>query len=78
MFPFLLEELEIQSPFCSGYFDLGGLCCHIGDKHPLDAKNGVYTVCGVRVGLGMVTHITLHHGNIFNISFLSSYGSTSY
>ncbi|KAK9076996.1 hypothetical protein SSX86_005331 [Deinandra increscens subsp. villosa] len=31
---------EIQCPFCSGYFDLGGLCCHIGEEHPLDAKNG--------------------------------------
>ncbi|KAD4179581.1 hypothetical protein E3N88_28172 [Mikania micrantha] len=69
---------EIKCPFCSGYFDLGGLCCHIGDEHPLDAKNGVCPVCGVRVGLGMITHITLHHGNIFKISFLSIYGSTSY
>ncbi|KAK1430033.1 hypothetical protein QVD17_12494 [Tagetes erecta] len=33
---------EIQCPFCSGYFDLGGLCCHIGDEHPLDAKNGPF------------------------------------
>ncbi|KAD4179613.1 hypothetical protein E3N88_28204 [Mikania micrantha] len=66
---------EIQCPFCSGYFGLGGLCCHIGDEHPHDAKNGVCPVCGVRVGLGMVTHITLHHGNIFKISFLSIYGN---
>ncbi|XP_076950169.1 protein DEHYDRATION-INDUCED 19 homolog 6-like [Bidens hawaiensis] len=59
---------EFQCPFCSDYFDLGGLCCHIGDEHPLDAMNGVCPVCGVRfVGLDIVTHITLHHGNLFKM-----------
>ncbi|ONK64910.1 uncharacterized protein A4U43_C07F31380 [Asparagus officinalis] len=27
-------------PFCFEYFDIIGLCCHIDDEHPVDAKNG--------------------------------------
>ncbi|KAM3250399.1 hypothetical protein P3L10_004468 [Capsicum annuum] len=26
--------------FCSEYFDIVGLCCHINDEHPVEAKNG--------------------------------------
>ncbi|XP_076936771.1 protein DEHYDRATION-INDUCED 19 homolog 6-like [Bidens hawaiensis] len=84
---------EFQCPFCSDYFDLGGLCCHIGDEHPLGTVSKskirlmqydlvacltrqcclihismVCPVCGVRfVGLDIVTHITLHHGNLFKM-----------
>lgn len=31
----------------------------------------VCPICAVRVGVDMVAHITLQHGNIFKISFLS-------
>lgn len=32
---------EFPCPFCSEYFDIVGLCCHIDDEHPMEAKNGV-------------------------------------
>ncbi|KAL4303755.1 hypothetical protein GQ457_10G013140 [Hibiscus cannabinus] len=54
---------EFSCPFCSEYFDIVGLCCHIDDEHPTEAKNGVCPVCAVRVGVDMVAHITLQHGN---------------
>ncbi|XP_057961378.1 protein DEHYDRATION-INDUCED 19 homolog 3-like isoform X3 [Malania oleifera] len=36
------EELreEFPCPFCTEYFDIVGLCCHIDDEHPVEAKNG--------------------------------------
>ncbi|KAI6684957.1 hypothetical protein NL676_030870 [Syzygium grande] len=60
---------EFSCPFCSEYFDIVGLCCHMDDEHPMEAKNGVCPVCTMRVGVDMVAHITLQHGNIFKISF---------
>lgn len=32
---------EYPCPFCSDYFDIVGLCCHIDDEHPIEAKNEV-------------------------------------
>lgn len=32
---------EFPCPFCSEYYDIVGLCCHIDDEHPMEAKNGV-------------------------------------
>lgn len=58
---------EYPCPFCSEYFDIVGLCCHIDDEHPLEAKNGVCPICAMRVGIDMVAHITLQHGNIFKL-----------
>ncbi|XP_022742257.1 protein DEHYDRATION-INDUCED 19 homolog 3-like [Durio zibethinus] len=58
---------EFPCPFCSEYFDIVGLCCHIDDEHPVEAKNGVCPVCSMRVGVDMVAHITLQHGNIFKM-----------
>lgn len=58
---------EFPCPFCSEYFDIVGLCCHIDDEHPVEAKNGVCPVCAIRVGVDMVAHITLQHGNIFKV-----------
>ncbi|XP_038714730.1 protein DEHYDRATION-INDUCED 19 homolog 3-like isoform X5 [Tripterygium wilfordii] len=31
---------EFPCPFCSEYFDIVGLSCHIDDEHPVEAKNG--------------------------------------
>ncbi|KAG9155606.1 hypothetical protein Leryth_017027 [Lithospermum erythrorhizon] len=64
---------EYSCPFCSEFFDIVGLCCHIDDEHPVEAKNGVCPVCAMRVGVDMVAHITLQHGNIFKISFWAFY-----
>ncbi|XP_057961377.1 protein DEHYDRATION-INDUCED 19 homolog 3-like isoform X2 [Malania oleifera] len=63
------EELreEFPCPFCTEYFDIVGLCCHIDDEHPVEAKNGVCPICTMRVGVDMVAHITLQHGNIFKL-----------
>ncbi|KAI9186780.1 hypothetical protein LWI28_020771 [Acer negundo] len=58
---------EFPCPFCSEYYDIVGLCCHIDDEHPAEAKNGVCPVCSMRVGYDMVAHITLQHGNIFKM-----------
>lgn len=58
---------EFPCPFCSEFFDIVGLCCHIDDEHPAEAKNGVCPVCAMRVGIDMVAHITLQHGNIFKM-----------
>ncbi|KAJ7973300.1 Protein DEHYDRATION-INDUCED 19 like [Quillaja saponaria] len=58
---------EFPCPFCTEYFDIVGLCCHIDEEHPVDAKNGVCPVCSMRVGVDMVAHITLQHGSIFKM-----------
>lgn len=39
-----LEEdakAEFICPFCADEFDMVGLCCHIDEDHPVEAKNGV-------------------------------------
>ncbi|KAL8171796.1 hypothetical protein V2J09_023600 [Rumex salicifolius] len=57
-------------PYCSEYFDIVGLCCHIDDEHPLEAKNGVCPVCANKVGIDMKE---LREGN-----FQSLFGGSSY
>ena len=32
---------EFLCPFCAEDFDVVGLCCHIDEEHPVEAKNGV-------------------------------------
>ena len=32
---------EYACPFCSDYFDILSLCCHIDEDHPMDTINGV-------------------------------------
>ncbi|CAN7035982.1 unnamed protein product, partial [Brassica rapa subsp. trilocularis] len=32
---------EYACPFCSDYFDIVSLCCHIDDDHCMDTINGV-------------------------------------
>ncbi|CAH9087448.1 unnamed protein product [Cuscuta europaea] len=58
---------EFPCPFCSEYYDVVGLCCHVDDEHPVEAKNGVCPVCATRVGVDMVAHVVLQHGNIFKV-----------
>ncbi|CAF2144379.1 hypothetical protein BRARA_B03569 [Brassica rapa] len=55
---------EYACPFCSDYFDIVSLCCHIDEDHPMDTINGVCPVCAVKVSSDMVAHITLQHANI--------------
>lgn len=47
------------------------MCAH--QNFSLTQRDAVYLqvcpVCAMRVGVDMVAHITLHHGNIFKISF---------
>lgn len=38
---------EFLCPFCSEYFDIVGLCCHIDEEHPVEAKNGVCTLYSI-------------------------------
>ncbi|XP_065863778.1 protein DEHYDRATION-INDUCED 19 homolog 4-like [Euphorbia lathyris] len=71
----LYEETEVDEdlkaeflcPFCAEDFDVVGLCCHIDEEHPVEAKNGVCPVCAKRVGMDIVGHITVQHGNFFKI-----------
>ncbi|KZV19475.1 protein DEHYDRATION-INDUCED 193 [Dorcoceras hygrometricum] len=58
------KKEEYNCPFCSEYFDIVGLCCHLDDEHPVEARNGVCPVCSVKLGGDMIAHITLQHGNI--------------
>ncbi|VFR01724.1 unnamed protein product [Cuscuta campestris] len=60
---------EFPCPFCSEYYDVVGLCCHVDDEHPVEAQNGVCPVCATRVGVDMIAHVVLQHGNVFKISF---------
>lgn len=32
---------EFLCPFCAEDYDVVGLCCHIDEEHPVEAKNGV-------------------------------------
>ncbi|CAL9231710.1 unnamed protein product [Arabidopsis halleri] len=59
---------EYACPFCSDYFDIVSLCCHIDEDHPVDAKNGVCPVCAVKVSSDMIAHITLQHANMFKVT----------
>ncbi|KAL0384771.1 UNVERIFIED_CONTAM: protein dehydration-induced [Sesamum radiatum] len=36
---------EYPCPFCTDYFDIVGLCCHIDDEHPVEARNGLHRNC---------------------------------
>ncbi|OAY56078.1 protein DEHYDRATION-INDUCED 19 homolog 4 [Manihot esculenta] len=60
-------KAEFLCPFCAEDFDVVGLCCHIDEEHPVEAKNGVCPVCAKRVGMDIVGHITMQHGNFFKV-----------
>ncbi|KAL0903164.1 hypothetical protein M5K25_027521 [Dendrobium thyrsiflorum] len=42
---------EFPCPLCDEDFDIVGLCCHIDDDHPFEAKNGVCPICSGGVGV---------------------------
>lgn len=58
---------EYSCPFCSEDFDIIGLCIHIDDEHPVEAKNGICPICHVRFGIDMVAHITMEHASFFKM-----------
>jgi len=58
---------EYLCPFCAEDFDVVGLCCHIDEEHPVEAKNGVCPVCSKRVGMDIVGHVTLQHKNLLKV-----------
>ncbi|XP_022741567.1 protein DEHYDRATION-INDUCED 19 homolog 4-like isoform X1 [Durio zibethinus] len=60
-------KAEFLCPFCAEDFDIVGLCCHIDEEHPVEAKNGVCPVCAKRVGVDIVSHITMQHGNFLKV-----------
>lgn len=37
------SKTEYPCPFCTEDFDLVGLCFHIDEEHPIEAKSGVCT-----------------------------------
>lgn len=60
-------KAEFLCPFCAEDFDIVGLCCHMDEDHPVEAKNGVCPVCGKRVGMDIVGHITVQHGSFLKV-----------
>ncbi|KAL1359090.1 protein DEHYDRATION-INDUCED 19 homolog 7 [Arachis hypogaea] len=58
---------EFLCPFCADEYDVVGLCCHIDEDHPREAKNGVCPVCAKKVGMDLVGHITTQHGNFLRV-----------
>lgn len=58
---------EYICPFCADDFDIVGLCCHIDEEHTVEANNGVCPVCAKRVGMDLVGHITMQHGNLLKV-----------
>ncbi|KAF3454570.1 hypothetical protein FNV43_RR05018 [Rhamnella rubrinervis] len=61
---------EFPCPFCSEYFDIVGLCCHIDEEHPVEAKNGVCPVCTMRVGVDMRKRKSRKGGSHSTLSLL--------
>lgn len=60
---------EFPCPFCSEYFDIIGLCCHIDDEHPMEAKNGVSLNPPF---VADSIHISLAHDGCVQLYFLKS------
>ncbi|XVE82222.1 hypothetical protein DITRI_Ditri15bG0130400 [Diplodiscus trichospermus] len=60
-------KAEFLCPFCAEDFDIVGLCCHIDEEHPVEAQNGVCPVCARRVGMDIVSHIAMQHGNFLKV-----------
>ncbi|KAF7813549.1 protein DEHYDRATION-INDUCED 19-like protein 4-like [Senna tora] len=58
---------EFLCPFCGDDYDVVGLCCHIDEEHPVEAKNGVCPVCRKKVGMDLVSHFTIQHGNFLKV-----------
>ncbi|CAI8615384.1 unnamed protein product [Vicia faba] len=61
---------EFLCPFCSECFDIVGLCCHIDEEHPVEAKNGVCPVCALRVGVDMRKRKSRKGGSYSTLSLL--------
>ncbi|KAG2245759.1 hypothetical protein Bca52824_085387 [Brassica carinata] len=38
------SKSEFICPFCADVFDIVGLCCHIDEEHPVEAKNGMIPI----------------------------------
>ncbi|XP_059433634.1 protein DEHYDRATION-INDUCED 19 homolog 4-like isoform X2 [Corylus avellana] len=61
------SRAEFLCPFCAEDYDVVGLCCHIDEEHPVEAKNGVCPICAKRVGTDIVGHVTMQHGNFLKV-----------
>ncbi|KAL6339806.1 hypothetical protein AAG906_034893 [Vitis piasezkii] len=62
------SKVEFPCPFCSEDFDIVGLCCHIDEEHPTESNYGICTVCGTRVGIDMIEHLTTQGSSMFSSS----------
>ncbi|XP_024994996.1 protein DEHYDRATION-INDUCED 19 homolog 4-like [Cynara cardunculus var. scolymus] len=58
---------EFLCPFCAEDFDIVGLCCHIDEEHTVEAKNGICPVCVKRVGMDLISHITMQHASLLKV-----------
>lgn len=61
------SRVEYPCPFCFEDFDIVGMCCHVDEEHPVEAKNGICPVCQIRFGTELVAHVTMEHGNFLKM-----------
>lgn len=61
------QKQEFSCPFCVEEFDIVGLFIHIDEEHQVEVKHGICPICAKRVGMDMVSHITMQHGNILKV-----------
>ncbi|XP_024517419.1 protein DEHYDRATION-INDUCED 19 homolog 4 isoform X2 [Selaginella moellendorffii] len=61
------EELrpDFACPYCFEGLDLLSLCSHLEDEHFSESRPVLCPVCAAKVGKDMISHITVHHGNLF-------------
>ncbi|KAK1440424.1 hypothetical protein QVD17_06251 [Tagetes erecta] len=64
---------EFPCPFCSGYFDIVGLCCHIDDEHHLVSKNGRRSRKSSSISTLSLLRRELREGNLQSLLGGSSY-----
>lgn len=62
-----VEDDSRACPFCGEEFDAVGMCCHIDDEHPIEAKRGVCPICEAMVGMDMLGHILMLHGSYLKV-----------
>ncbi|TYK10279.1 protein DEHYDRATION-INDUCED 19-like protein 3 isoform X3 [Cucumis melo var. makuwa] len=61
---------EFPCPFCSEYLDIVGLCCHIDEEHPIEARNGPRansSMCMVECIILLITILKVDGYNSFKI-----------
>ncbi|XP_042048571.1 protein DEHYDRATION-INDUCED 19 homolog 7-like [Salvia splendens] len=67
---------ELACPFCSGDFDVLGLCCHIDADHRREVKPGICPYCMIKVRINMAPHLITEHENVLKALCIKKYWNT--